>query len=365
MKPTEIILSIVLSIGAIQGVIYGIILWKNNGTNTIANKFLAAILWFFSYRLLVEVLNLFDIGNYDTWYHFLLEYNWIYGALIYFFVRAYVTPNFKLDLKKDWVHFLPVIIEFIWSNFIKSQNFFWDGTRESLTWLGYWGYVVWMHWPTQYLISAALIIFYIHKAEKLFLNNSTLIEERAFWIRRILTVMKYYSIIVIIVITVDFLFFDYAFNGKYHYPIFIGMALITYWLGLEGFAKKDSIVLKQSNILNDRERQQLDEIAAKIKNEMEEEKAFKNPELSLATLSDSIGVKSYLTTKCLNIIFEKKFNDFVNSYRIEELKTLLPDPKNKNYTLLSLAFEASFNSKASFNRAVKKLTGKSPSHLKS
>ena len=66
MKPTEIILSIVLSIGAIQGVIYGIILWKNNGTNTIANKFLAAILWFFSYRLLVEVLNLFDIGNYDT-----------------------------------------------------------------------------------------------------------------------------------------------------------------------------------------------------------------------------------------------------------------------------------------------------------
>ena len=270
-----------------------------------------------------------------------------------------------MDLKKDWVHFLPVIIEFIWSNFIKSQNFFWDGTSESLTWLGYWGYVVWMHWPTQYLISAALIIFYIHKAKKLFLNNSTLIEERAFWIRRILTVMKYYSIIVIIVITVDFLFFDYAFNGKYHYPIFIGMALITYWLGLEGFAKKDSIVLKQSNILNDRERQQLDEIAAKIKNEMEEEKAFKNPELSLATLSDSIGVKSYLTTKCLNIIFEKKFNDFVNSYRIEELKTLLPDPKNKNYTLLSLAFEAGFNSKASFNRAVKKLTGKSPSQLKS
>lgn len=365
MNPTEIILSILLSIGAIQGVIYGIILWKNNGINTIANKFLAAILWFFSYRLLVEVLNLFDIGNYDTWYHFLLEYNWIYGALIYFFVRAYVTPNFKLDLKKDWIHFLPVIVEFIWSNFIKSQNFFWDGTRESLTWLGYWGYVVWMHWPTQYLISAALIIFYIHKTEKLFVNNSILIEEKASWIRRILTVMKYYSIIVIIVVTVDFLFFDYAFNGKYHYPIFIGMALITYWLGLEGFAKKDSVVLKQSNILNDRERQQLDEIAAKIKTEMEEEKAFKNPELSLATLSDSIGVKSYLTTKCLNIIFEKKFNDFVNSYRIEELKTLLADPNNKNYTLLSLALEAGFNSKASFNRAVKKLTGKSPSHLKS
>ena len=58
------------------------------------------------------------------------------------------------------------------------------------------------------------------------------------------------------------------------------------------------------------------------------------------------------------------FNDFINEYRIEELKKLLNDPKNNNFTLLSLAFEAGFNSKASFNRAVKKLTGKSPSALK-
>jgi AraC-like DNA-binding protein len=46
------------------------------------------------------------------------------------------------------------------------------------------------------------------------------------------------------------------------------------------------------------------------------------------------------------------------------LKRLLSDEKNKNYTLLALAYEAGFNSKASFNRAVKKLTGKPPGALK-
>ncbi|MFK7783035.1 helix-turn-helix domain-containing protein, partial [Psychroserpens sp.] len=59
------------------------------------------------------------------------------------------------------------------------------------------------------------------------------------------------------------------------------------------------------------------------------------------------------------------FSDFVNSYRIEELKQLINDPKNDNLTLLALAFDVGFNSKASFNRAVKKLTGKPPSDLKS
>ena len=368
MKPLEIFLAILLSIGALQGIIYGFILWKNQNINKTANKFLAVILWFFAYRLFVEVLKLFGIGYYDTWYHVLLEYNWIYGTLIFFFVKSYVTPKFKLILKQDWIHFAPVIIEFVWSNFIKSQNFFWDGSKESLSWLGYWGYVIWMQLPTQYIISALLIIFYIYKSEKLLHKKTSvlydLIFDNTIWIKRVLKMMKYYAIVVITIVSIDYAFFDYAFNRFYNYPIFIGMALITYWLGIEGFNKKDKQVIKIKSLLDPKEKLQLQAIALKITNLMIEEKAFKNPDITLSSLSKDIGEKSYLTTKCLNTLFEKKFNDFINEYRIEELKSLLEDSKNNNYTLLSLAFDAGFNSKASFNRAVKKLTGKSPSALK-
>ncbi len=369
MKPVETFLSIILSLGAIQGIIYGVILWKNKSINKTANTFLAVILWFFSYRLLVEAVKLFGIGNYDFWYHVLLEYNWIYGALIFFFVKAYVTPNYKLNLKKDWIHFLPVTIEFLWSNFIKSQNFFWDGTKESLSPLGYWGYIIWMHWPTQYIISASIIIFYIIRSEKLLTKTTTetyeVIIENTSWVNRVLTFMKVYAALVIIVVMADFLFFDYAFNSKYHFPIFIGLALITYWLGLEGFNKKDKQIIKYKSVLNPTEKKQLQELANKLELLMQNDKLYKNPDLSLGSLSEALGVKSYLTTKCLNLIVKQKFSDYVNRYRIEELKTLLKSPENENYTLLSLAFEAGFNSKASFNRAVKKLTGQSPSQLKS
>ncbi|MGV6830452.1 MAG: helix-turn-helix domain-containing protein [bacterium] len=366
MKSSDVFFIIILSLGALQGIIYGIILWKHQSRNQIANRFLAAILFFFAYRLIVESLKLFGIGYYDFFYHILLEYNWIYGALIFFFVKAYVTPNFKLNLKRDWIHFLPVIIEFIWSNFIKSQNFFWDGTKESLSWLGYWGYVVWMQLPTQYIISALLIIFYIHKSQKL-LNEKdhtthTVIVEKTKWIRPVLMVMKYYSLIVIVVVLVDYLFFNYAFNRTYHYPLFIGMALVTYWLGIEGFNRKENYAIKEN--LSSKESSSLKALANLLTDAMENDQLYKDPDLNLKKLADHLDAKSYMVTKSLNVVFEKKFNDFINEYRITELKSLLKDPKNKQFTLLSLAFEAGFNSKASFNRAVKKITGNSPSALK-
>lgn len=369
MKSHELFFVILLSIGAIQGLIYAIILWRTHSQNRIANKFLATILLFFTYRLVVEVLKLFGIGYSDDFlYHILLEYNWIYGALIYFFVKAYVTPQFKLKWRQDWIHFLPVLIEFTWSNFIKSQNFYWDGTRESLSWLGYWGYVVWMQWPTQYVISAALIIIYISKAEKLLklhqFDTHELLPEKTKWIRRVLNIMKWYSVLIILVVLIDFLFFDYAFNRSYHYFIFIGMALITYWLGLEGYNRKNETPIKLKTILDPKELDQLQNISDQLKTLMETQHAFKDPDLSLSKLAKQLNVKSYLVTKCLSVIHETKFSDYVNSYRIEEVKQLLNDPKNKQFTLLSLAFDAGFNSKASFNRAVKKLTGKSPRALK-
>ena len=365
MKPLEIVLVILLCVGGIQGVVYGIILWRRSNLNTTANRFLSAILFFFSYRLFVEVLRLFGIGFYDFWYHLFLEYNWIYGALIYFFVKAYLLPNFKIRLKKDWIHFLPVAIEFIWSNFIKSQNFFWDGTRESLTWLGYWGYVVWMHYPTMYVVCGLLIIYYSLQSKKLLvLNTDAIIVEKTKWIRRILDVLISYSLLLIVTVLIDLFFFNYAFEKFYNYPLFIGMALITYWLGIEGFNRKNELVVKSKVSLSEKEQQQLERIGEQLQKLMTADRLYRDPELTLTKLSKKLQIKSYLLTKCLNVHFGKKFSDYINELRVEELKNLLRDSKNQKYTLLSLAFDVGFNSKASFNRAVKKVTGKSPKDLK-
>ncbi|MCA6447833.1 MAG: AraC family transcriptional regulator, partial [Chitinophagaceae bacterium] len=59
--------------------------------------------------------------------------------------------------------------------------------------------------------------------------------------------------------------------------------------------------------------------------------------------------------------FQMNFNDFINRYRVEEVKKQLQNPKNASLTIMSLAYDAGFNSKATFNRAFKKHTGENPS----
>lgn len=94
---------------------------------------------------------------------------------------------------------------------------------------------------------------------------------------------------------------------------------------------------------------------------MKEEAAYKKPDLTLDHLAARLKVHPNYLSQALNEQDGRNFYDFVNSYRLEEFKRLLSDPKNRNLTLLSLAFDCGFNSKSSFNRHFKKVTGRTPS----
>ena len=101
-----------------------------------------------------------------------------------------------------------------------------------------------------------------------------------------------------------------------------------------------------------------------LENAMEIDQLYKDPELSLNSIADQLNIKPYLISKSLSEIYNKRFNDFINEYRVKEVQILLQNSNNSKYTLLSLAMDAGFNSKSSFNRAVKKQFGISPSELK-
>ena len=55
------------------------------------------------------------------------------------------------------------------------------------------------------------------------------------------------------------------------------------------------------------------------------------------------------------------FFDFINSYRVEEVKKQLADTAMANRNILGIALDCGFNSKATFNTAFKKFTGMTPS----
>jgi AraC-like DNA-binding protein len=97
---------------------------------------------------------------------------------------------------------------------------------------------------------------------------------------------------------------------------------------------------------------------------MEKDKLYQEPELTLQALSDKLGIQSYQASQAINDGLQKNFYDLVNGYRVEEAKRLLLDPRNSNYTILSVGFEAGFNSKTTFHTVFKKLTGLTPTEFR-
>lgn len=94
---------------------------------------------------------------------------------------------------------------------------------------------------------------------------------------------------------------------------------------------------------------------------LDEKKPYTNPDFKLSELANMLNVHPNHLSQVINSITKKSFYDLINERRIQEFLYRVTLPENKKYTLLSLAFECGFNSKASFNRNFKKIVGKSPS----
>ncbi|OUR97658.1 hypothetical protein A9Q86_15710 [Flavobacteriales bacterium 33_180_T64] len=94
---------------------------------------------------------------------------------------------------------------------------------------------------------------------------------------------------------------------------------------------------------------------------MSAEEPYLEPRLTLKQLSIELEMSAHILSQIINEEHSQNFYDFVNSYRVKHLKELLDDKQYKTKTLLAIALESGFNSKATFNSVFKKLTNQTPS----
>jgi len=110
--------------------------------------------------------------------------------------------------------------------------------------------------------------------------------------------------------------------------------------------------------------QQATETYAQIQAYMIHHKPFIEPELSLQSLATKIGLSSHHLSQVINHNENANFYDFINSYRVDEVKLELVKAENAKRSVLAIAFDAGFNSKATFNRIFKERTQQTPSQYR-
>ncbi len=110
--------------------------------------------------------------------------------------------------------------------------------------------------------------------------------------------------------------------------------------------------------------EELNDCAEKISHFVETEKAYLNPDLSLPQLAEILDIPSHHLSRVINDQFGVNFFNFINRYRIEEVKAKIGNPEFQNLSILGIAYDSGFNSKSAFNRVFKKMEGMTPSEYR-
>ena len=98
---------------------------------------------------------------------------------------------------------------------------------------------------------------------------------------------------------------------------------------------------------------------------MLKERPYLNPELTLTQLASDLDITTHHLSQIINEQFKLNFFEYINQFRVEEVKARIKNPKFENYSLLGIALDSGFNSKSAFNRMFKKFTNQTPSQFKS
>ena len=104
--------------------------------------------------------------------------------------------------------------------------------------------------------------------------------------------------------------------------------------------------------------------ANKITQYMSMAKPYLDANLSLPQLAIMLQIPPHHLSRVINEKFGINFFDFINQYRVEEIKSKIDNPEFDNFSLLGIAFDCGFNTKSAFNRVFKKMTGLTPSEYK-
>ena len=374
-----------LLILVIQGLVFALLLFgKYKKKKSISYLILAFILLITCYHRTTYTIGFMDW--YDTFRntkinYYLINFGLIVVPLIYFYVKSITVSDFRFKRQHIW-HFVPGIVYFL----VKVIIFAYDASQPgfSETQNGYlvqnfeWKYVA----PFQSLLSYIQMIVYIVLTLQLYVTYRKNIQQyfsntyalELNWIRNFLLIYTVLFIYDIGQTLVDLTITELSWIQKWWLQFLNALAII--YIGIKGYIT-DTDKLKGlefnaattsafHSVTTKRElpiSEELKESKQIVSDYFELEKPYLDPDLNLITLSRKLKMSRSQLSEVINEGFGKNFNDFVNSYRVEAVKQMLQDGKQKQLSLLGIAYDCGFSSKATFNRVFKKISHTSPTEF--
>lgn len=284
-----------------------------------------------------------------------LVYSLSFGPLFYFFVKSRIDPLFQFKYL-HLVHFILPVLQVLQYIYLGSLSVEEKGE-------------MWREWVAPFGQHLEGGLFFILGFAYLLLSRQLLRQEklRKHWKQPVVRWLLHFCNMLIALFAV-MLVYDLIdivlyqcfeiniFNVPWAtFPLKISYASVSILIGWNAlrYAHQELPLVKE------RAQRITSSLEARLEDLMEKEQVFLDPEIRLEGLARQLSVhknelSAYFSAQSTN------FRSYINSHRLDYFLSLLHEGRHERMTLLALAFDSGFNSKASFNRLFKEKMGKTP-----
>lgn len=371
-----------------NGLLYTVLLFINAIRGEKANGWLAlftALCMFYITPWMLGFAGWYDDPGYrELIFYIPFTHTFFIGPVFYFYLQSFLNPAFRLR-RKSLVHLLPGLLYILYNIVVVVTDklildkvyFLAEGSDlEFDTWYKVTG---WLSMAIYFILSAR----YYTQFREIMTNTVSFADALLFrWLKEALNAFVAMLAIKIIYTTFFILYPEFEnYTTSWWFYFFFGC--IAVYVAIKGYNSRaataqpylvehDTVLLlgrdnsepEDELLLNDNSKANVEgpppaEWQAAIEATMKGG-AYQNPELTLPLLAKSLSSNSATISRAINYYFGLNFNDYINSLRVEAVKTALNDKLHHQQTLLAIALDNGFNSKATFNRAFRKHTGVTP-----
>lgn len=378
----EDVLLVIFLLGAAQGLVLTFLLFSAKN-NKLANRLLGLLTLTWAIILCFFVFSL--KGLMATYPHFLrtvTNIEFAFFPLLYLNIKYLLKKNETFN-RLDLLHFIPLVFNillFSWFYFESAETKYYLVDNNT-------GYYYYINIISDEILGLQGIIYSILALILLRKYNTSVLNYNSY---NDLSLLKYLKIGVYILliswtigtvaVNLDFLNIDINVDlFLFTYLLIVVVIYVISYSALrsrevfklseeqisESFITSRGVLKFDSNIKTQSQNEDIEiiELNKQLIKYIDENKPFLNPELSLQNLADGLGISRHQTSAIINQVHRVNFYEFVNTYRVNEVKNNLQDPSKRHFKIISLAYDAGFNSKASFNRIFKQYTNQTPSEF--
>lgn len=290
---------------------------------------------------------------------------------IYLYVK-YLFYEYEKFQIEDHLHFLPIYLYLIFTSYLYIDSDFsiaamrkhewFDGRRIACS------YIATLQGPFYFFKTNKILKIRRENLEK---NYSEIESRKLEWFRLI----NFSFAVVFILGGVSTLLRSNYINPYYLYLSYHAIIAVSlFYISINiykypllftktkpeidlSFSNQAAIILEEkkpdnpNNRIPEESKEKI--IIQKIEAAMQTDKLYRNVNLSLNDLAESIGESRNAISSALNNSLNKTFYNYINELRIEESKQLLSDPATKHFSIEGIATHAGFKSMSVFYKFFK------------